>query len=365
MIDHLQQLVLHCYYVGELAAGRRAVDRLLSTPDLEQDVEFQCRVNRTWYTPTLQQLCPSAFHRRIDVEPAHDGWSTFNPTVATVGGELIGIVRSSNYEISDGQHYVMPEVDHGTIRTDNLLLRFDADLGVIDRRPLAGPDYPATDYPVHGLEDCRLRHTQTGIGVSATIRDAAPFDGRCRICTVDLDIATGRLSNLLVLDGVGAQEHEKNWMPILGRGGWLYACTHGGHVVTVDEHPDVPGAWQMVQRSASPPIVKRFRGGSQLVPWRGGWLAVVHEVTHLEQGRAYEHRFVWFNERLEIDRVSPWFAFRETKAIEFAAGLAIHAGRVVVSYGVRDAEAWLCSITEDDVDSCLQDVAGDRVRAAG
>lgn len=366
MVHHLAQLVHHCYYAGEIAAGRRAAERLLAVPDLPDDVEQLARSNRTWYTPQLEELCPTAWHIRIDVPPVLDGWSTFNPTIMVHGGDLIGVVRSSNYDIVDGRHYVMPDVDHGTIRTQNILVRFAPDLTVASHQQIAGPEYPQTDYPVVGLEDCRLRTTAAGVGVSATIRNAAPWtDGRCRIGTADLDVESATLTNLRVLDGIHMQEHEKNWMPIEGRGGWLYACSHGGHVVTVDDHPDLPGGYQVARRSAAPPIAGRFRGGSQLVPAGDGWLGLVHEVAFFGDRRAYEHRWVWFDAALRLRRMSPWFAFQAKQQIEFSAGLARHAGRLVVSYGVRDAEAWLVSVKEDDVESCLQDVAGDGLRPPG
>lgn len=354
MVTHLAALVHHCWYAGELDAGRRAAERLLSVPDLPEDTEKLARSNRTWYTPLLADLCPAAKHVRIDVAPAAKGWSTFNPAVIVHGGDLIGIVRSSNYVYMAG-HYI-PADDDEVIRTRNLLVRFDTDLRVVSQRWLQDPAYDKTDFAVDGLEDCRLRQTAAGLGVSATIRNAAPWaDGRCRIATADLDVQSGRLTNLLVLDGVTTMTHEKNWMPILGRGGWLYACTHGGHVVTVDEHPELDGAWQVVRRAAAPPIAKRFRGGSQLVPWRGGWLACVHECADLDKARTYEHRLVWFDRDLRLRLLSPWFAFREQRCIEFCAGLAIVGDSVVMSYGHHDRDAWLCAIPQDEVAAVLYD----------
>jgi hypothetical protein len=47
------------------------------------------------------------------------------------------------------------------------------------------------------------------------------------------------------------------------------------------------------------------------------------------------------------------FAFREPRAIEFAAGLAAMGDRIVVSFGVRDAEAWLVEIPADPLWSLL------------
>jgi len=345
MLEHLQALSVHAYYAGEIDVGRRACERILSIPGLPAEASMLARQNRLWYTPTLDELVDTTY-RQIAIEPAHEGWSLFNPTLLDHDGQLIGIVRSSNYRITDGR-YAMPEGDV-TIRTQNLLVRYGDDLEPVSVRPLA-VDYPSTTYPVDGLEDCRLRHTKTGIGVSATVRNVAPFDGRCRVAVGDVDLKAATVTGLRVLDGIAAQPHEKNWMPIEGRGGWLYACSHGGHVVTVDADPELAGGWQMCQRSPAPPIAAEFRGGSQLVRCRDGWLAAIHEVAYTDGKRCYEHRLVWFDASLRVAALSPPFAFREPRAIEFAAGLASHGDRLVISFGVRDAEAWLVSVTEDDV----------------
>lgn len=312
--------------------------------------------------PILDELLP-AKHHRIDIEPAHEGWSLFNPTIAW-NGSLCGIVRSSNYRIVDGR-YVMPPEDGKVIRTENIFVRFHDDLRVASARVIQVQPYPQTEYPVTGLEDCRLRHTQTGLGVSATVRNVSPFDGRCRIAIADLDCETATLSRLQVLSGLRAQEHEKNWMPFMGdRGGWLYAANFNGYLVTVDEDTSVSGAWQVVQRQRSPEVAKPFRGGSQFVPFRGGWLGVTHEVFSVAGRRVYEHRFVWLDAGLTVSRISPLLAFRESDSIEFAAGIVAQGDRVIVSYGVRDAEAWLCEMAADGLNDILQPVDRDGVRAA-
>lgn len=345
MLDHLEALAVHAFYADEIDAGRRACERILATPGVPDDVAMRTRANRVWYTPTLDELA-AATYRRIEIEPAQAGWSLFNPTVTMHAGQLIGIVRSSNYRIVGGR-YVMPDEDGETIRTQNLLVRFGADLVPVSSQPIAC-DYPQTPYPVDGLEDCRLRHIEGGLGVSATVRNVAPWDGRCRIAAGVLDLDAATVQQLRVIDGLGTAEHEKNWMPIDGRGGWLYACSSRGHVVTVDQDQTLAGGWQMVRRSPAPTIAGEFRGGSQLVPFRGGWLAVIHEVAYLDQWRVYEHRLVWFDAALRLAGVSQPFAFREKRAIEFAAGLARLAGQVVISFGVRDAEAWLVTLAEEE-----------------
>ena len=355
MRDHLHALAIHAFYAGEIEVGRRASDRLLDMP-LPDDMERQARANRTWYTPLLGQLAPVAFHP-FAVEPARPGWSLFNPSILSVGPGYLAVVRSSNYRIEAGR-YVIPEEDGDAIRTANLLAVLGADLEVLSCREITEPDYARNGYPVHGWEDIRLRETPAGIGVSATVRDAAGWDGRCRIATASLDADTATLAGMRVLEWEGLQPHEKNWMPILGRDGWIYGCGHDGHTVTVQADAELPGCYGVARHAPAPHLARGFRGGSQLVPLRDGWLAVVHETAVMDTGlRAYEHRFVWFDAGFRLARWSPLFSFREQRAIEFAAGLAIKDGTVVVTFGVRDAEAWIATLSEADVCQLLAPVS--------
>ena len=107
----------------------------------------------------------------------------------------------------------------------------------------------------------------------------------------------------------------------------------------------MPGVYEVRQRGPAPPLAAGFRGGGQVVPFRDGWLGIVHEVAHLDTSRrAYEHRFVWWDETLTLRRWSPLFFFVERQSIEFAAGLATIDDTVFVSFGLNDAEAWLCRL---------------------
>lgn len=356
MLDHLSALAIHAFYAGEHDTGRRACERLLSQ-SLPPDLERQTRSNRTWYTRLLADLVPGATFRRIEIEPPRHGWSLLNPTILRHGDELLGIVRSSNYRIEGGQ-YLMPDEDEGRILTQNVLVRVDDDLTVRDARTILDPDYPQNEYPVVGLEDCRLRHTPTGVGVSACVRNANGWDGRCRQAIADLDLEAAAFRNLRVLESGDLQVHEKNWMPVEGRPEWVYAASHQGHTVSVRADDTLAGAYQILQRPPAPALAREFRGGSQLVSLPdSGYLAVVHEVADGDAGRIYEHRLVRFDRTLRLTHASEAFAFRELRAIEFAAGAAIVADRLVVSFGVRDAEAWLVSLPLGDTCQLLAPVS--------
>lgn len=345
MIEHLHRLAAHAYYAGEHAAGRRACERLLRM-ELSFEREQIVRRNRTWYTQRLDDLAPARFVR-LDVEPEHEGWSLFNPSVVACPEGFVCNVRSSNYRIVDGR-YVMPEADGDRIRTENILVDLSDDLvvGCVTHRFKA--DYAATDFPVEGLEDVRLNVVDGELIASATVRNFAQHDGTCRIATATVDREAGRFTNIQC-HPTASDQHEKNWMPITGRREWLYACRARDHVATVQSDGK---EWVVKGHCPAPVLAGGFRGGSQLVPvGRGIWLAIVHEVAQDGPRRIYEHRFVEFDEAAgwQIVAVSQPFAFREQRAIEFCAGLAVKGLRLVASFGVRDAEAWLVELSLPDV----------------
>jgi hypothetical protein len=339
-IEHLHQLAVHAYYVGEHDVGLRACERLLGeglTPAREAIV----RRNRTWYTPTLDALAGCTM-QRIDVSPALEGWTLFNPTIVAWNGWWLLVVRSSNYRMVDGR-YVTPEADSGKIRTLNVRAAIKSSLSVYRLSPLVCT-YDRSEFPVDGLEDVRLNVVGDRIVASGTIRNAAGRDGLARIGVGDA--VCGEVQPV-VLDEPVPGRHEKNWMPLLGTETWLYSCYDNGRVVTVSRQGD---RWVLTPRGTSPLIARGFRGGSQLIPHGDGWVCVVHEVAEDDGRRTYEHRFVWFNADLSITGWSSPFVFQSQRQIEFAAGLAwLDAGRLVVTFGVRDEEAWLAVVNYDQL----------------
>jgi hypothetical protein len=346
---HDLALLHHAFYVGELEVGRRAAERLLRQ-DLPEDSATRARHNRTFYTPTLAELGPVEF-RRIDIKPAYHGWSLFNPTLLNNNGKLVGLVRSSNYTMK-GMQYIMPPADKGVIRTISIFVEYAPDFSVAASHALADPDYPRTTFAVDGLEDCRLYARGDALYVSATVRNFAPYDGNCRIGTARLDTAGKRYCELEVPAAPGSQ-HEKNWMPVIGQDCWLYACNQNDKTFLARRK----GVnWELVSTGPAPIVARSFRGGAQLVPFGGGYLCAIHEVTHGDNRRTYEHRFVWFDDQLRVKKLSAPFYFRNKRQIEFAAGLAVIGDQVVLSFGYQDKEAWLAILSAQAVSERLSPV---------
>jgi hypothetical protein len=75
-----------------------------------------------------------------------------------------------------------------------------------------------------------------------------------------------------------------------------------------------------------------------------------------DRQRFYHHRFVCFDETNTLRRVSRPFVLHD-KGTEFAAGLAWHPDgqRLLISYGVADREAWIATVSADEVRESLED----------
>lgn len=265
---------------------------------------------------------------RLAVESRTDLRGGFNPSCVVWRDELLVSVRQETRpQPTPFSRVVLGRIDHGWQMTRDRLAH------AVD----AGP-FGHEDLRLFAMGD-RLR------GISTTGQGLA---------VVDFDDAGDMTAAHLIPGSSG-----KNWSPVAdGSGRFLFSPT--GPVLTYAGgrmSPDPPSAYDG----------GGLRGGSQLIPYNGGYIAVAHEHGSLDAparhaanpagrraqirrggGRRYLHRFVRYSPELVVERVSTPFVF-EGAAIEFCAGLARWRDRFVVSYGVADREARLAVVDEATV----------------
>jgi hypothetical protein len=340
------EVTVDAYYAGDIARGLEACERLLSIDGLPPEIDLQTRRNLVFYAPKLEATVPSSRAWPIEI-PVPEGWSRFNPSVASGPDGLRMIVRSSNYAMTRQLRYTINDAE-GVIRTTNYLLDLSPDLAILrveaiddgDLRPEPPP------FPVSGFEDCRLFHHCGSWWASATVRDRNP-DGICQIALVRLE---GRAAaGLWLLSDVANWRHEKNWMPVPDSEDealrFIYSC-HPTVVLRYDPGGGVAPP-EIVQ--SAPLIARNLSGGTQAIAIDGGHLCMVHEAVNFEDGgRVYLHRWVWFDAEWRLARLSPPFLLHE-RGVEFAAGLARRGDDLVISFGVWDREAWLATVSLDQV----------------
>ena len=317
------------------------------------------RRNMYWYLPRLSESCPSFESRRIDFDPP-DGWKAMNPSVANVNGSLMCVVRTVNYTMDDNGRYLIKDVaddgvcgcnanDTNPINTRNWLLWLGADPMTLTH-PVANELLPPGNLPaplfkqVVGFEDMRLFSYKNEMWVSACMRETT-VEGRCEQVLAKVRGGYGSLQ-LSDWKRMPTSNYEKNWMPIDGDMRWMYRLDK--FVNDKVEFTDLP---------KSDFDVGQISGGSQVIPFNGGRICLVHEARPLPDKphkRYYWHRFAYLDHEFKLTHLSHPFVF-DDKQIEFAAGLCWHPDgkRLVISYGVRDEEARIALVDEKEVGKML------------
>lgn len=278
----------------------------------------------------LATLCPSAAMKKLDVV-APDGFWPCNPSIVTHEGRLLCNVRCVNYQLPGSR----PDA-----HTINLLAYLRDDLSIQCVREMRDLDpAPRVASTSTGYEDVRLFSLKGKLGASATVLDRTFRKVQMALLelTPDFDVAHAVVQE-------SPERAEKNWMPVVTNDElrWIYK---------VD--PTViraPGVETPVTEHQPARAIGYHHGSSQLVPCLGGYLALVHRSTP-PWAPVYLHKFVAFDDELRLVGASPAFYFTR-QGVEFCAGMTRHPSRpekLVISFGVNDAEAWLCEVNEADV----------------
>ena len=236
------------------------------------------------------ELFPGISFSRIE-GPTPTGWSLSNPSVHPTAPDGRAFVRLVNYRGHWPDFYVHDR--DGIIRTLPLMADFDSGLHVTGIRSL----HDATTvghsdlFVIRGFEDWRLfEHGGHEYAVASML--SANHEGRSQqfLLRLDGDTVVDATPLSRPTDG-----HQKNWMPVIGSDPMMFVdrCSPL-RLRTFDTRT---GECSVVDPGVVIPIAAPFRGGSQLVPWGNGYLAVVHEVAGDHTGRrTYLHRFVAFDQ---------------------------------------------------------------------
>jgi glycosyltransferase involved in cell wall biosynthesis len=304
----------------------------------------QARSNLYWYLKPLSDDIPSFNPQRINFDPPA-GYAACNPSVVNHNGQPLVLVRTVNYKITPEGRYESRDVDSTpadpvVIHTRNFLVH--PQHPVEQRELLLPKNLPEPKYHlVRGFEDSRLFKWNEMLRTVSTVRELNS-EGWCEQVVAPLTEHGYDVLWRQILPK--ERRNEKNWMPWVV-GDDLRFVYRLGHLVDRD------GA--DICRFDCGVDVSRISGGSQVVYVdERSWLAVVHEACSIpgQSNRFYQHRFVTFWTNGRVDCISAPFFFHD-RQIEFCAGLAVFGKQLMVSYGVRDEEAWTATM---DIEEVLQ-----------
>ena len=343
------------YDPAERPGAFEVTNALALDPTFDAGLRWSARSNLFWHTQPLAAHAPSFKAVKLAFE-APENYVAMNPSVTEFAGHIYCNVRCVNYTIDENGRYIIRATQketqpHAPIDTRNFVLKLDDSLDEVTCREVIW-ERPAPKFDlVTGLEDVRLWHDDNGgLAFNACVRELSAFGQPQQVI--------GKLSfvdNLTMLaNGVmpisPEDQCEKNWMHLEGM----------RFVYRLDKIAKVEGPGKSVIKKVEncPAAVGDIAGSSQCIPFNDGHLCVVHEAHYGADGkRAYWHRFAWLNRFRELRRISKPFVFFD-RQIEFCAGLARHPNgeQLLLSFGVRDAEAWIATIERTEVSAMLEEL---------
>jgi hypothetical protein len=299
------------------------------------------------------------------------GPSLSNPTIfVSKNKEILINIRNLNYVLYHSENnkfehawgplcYLHKENDQ-RLFTKNIICKLNKNYDIefneiintsfFDEKPL---------WEFVGLEDARLVEWDNKLFLSGVRRDTTTNGvGRIELSEIEFknDMVLEKSRTRIPAPGNNDSYCEKNWMPVLDEPYTYIKWTNPTEVVKFNP----------IDKTCKTLVVKDYkslntldlRGGSQVLPIKNKYIAIVHEVQlyHTESGKKnanYNHRFVVWNKNFELIEVSNPFKFMDAK-IEFCCGLADHDDKLLITFGFQDNAAFLLGMPKKILESLIK-----------
>lgn len=315
---------------------------------------------------------------------ASKGMGLMNPSIFNDNGNFLVNLRWVDYSLfhSDKKQkywsrwgpltYIHQE-NWMALRTINYLCKLDPK--TLEVKLYAEIDTSKLDSPpvweFHGLEDARLVRWDGklyGIGVRRDVKTNGEgrmqyqqiefeFKDGCDQCAKAKEVSRNRIQPPIYLDSYC----EKNWMPIVDMPHHFVKWTNPTEIVKANLSDNTSTQIHLGENFI--PIGRDLRGGSQVIKWGEGWLAVTHElqdpIDKNELGLKdafYFSRFVYWNKDWNITKISTDFSFLDGR-IEFSTGLCEYdENNVLITFGWVDCAAYVAKVPKTLINNLLTEL---------
>lgn len=354
------------YYTSHKEEGAQASNRLMLKRDIPGHIKDQAYKNFTFYVEKLKGARYQPI--KIDLPLIREGFSVrynpMNPSIRKTNEGYELNCRAVNYITIGARFFKTLDLTDtkNTIRTKNFLIKYDKDFNLLSQAEII-EDLPRKKTHIHnieGLEDCRIFEWNNATWFTCTTLDTNPH-GRPQVCLGKLsDERKGSqvfVEKLIPLIGPDLRKCEKNWLPFVKDDELHIIYSHDPFIIYKTDIASDPCPMSLMVKHAIPKHdFSRFSGSTPPIPYNNGYLVLVHEVTHDDDfNRIYYHRFVYLDNDLNITKMTKPFIFLH-KGIEYCCGMTVDhsASNLVLSIGIEDREAFLCTVDIDTVNSLLE-----------
>jgi hypothetical protein len=283
------------------------------------------------------------------------GTGVMNPSIYNDNGTLLVNIRHVNYAIYHCHNFFQEygplqyihEEHRPVLETTNFIASIDDGFNLSGYKKVNMLPSEA-HWTFIGLEDARLVRWQGDLYLIGVRRDTENTGiGRMELTKLDSDY--NEVSRVRIpAPGDNNSYCEKNWMPILNRPFQFVKWSLPTEVVSFHDgvtHSKIIDNYIKVRRD--------LRGGSQVVPYKDYYIAIVHEAalfqSELKQKDAvYLHRIICWDKDFNLVHLTEPFNFLGGK-IEFCTGLAIKDDDAYISFGHQDNSAYLLKLPTESL----------------
>ena len=279
-----------------------------------------------------------------------------NPSIYNDNGRLLCNLRHVKYTIyncykhphSFGPLQYIHREDDQTLRTVNYIAELDSSLNITKYTKVNTEKWDTEPkWNFIGLEDARLFRWEGKLYQCGVRRDTTT-NGQGRMELSELDENFNEISRRRIPAPIDDSYCEKNWMPVLDQPYTFVKWTNPTEVVNARNETT-----SFVKNNYRY-LIRDLRGGSQVIPYKDKYIAVLHEVALLkdEIGRKdarYYHRFIVWDKDWNIEYMTEPFTFMGSP-IEFCTGAAIYNDSLLVSFAQQDNAAYILKIPFNLVD---------------
>ena len=300
-----------------------------------------------------------------------NGPSITNPSVIVYNDRILVNLRNVNYtlyhsELNKFEHmwgplsYIHPENDN-YLRTTNYIAELNENLDMVFYSKVDTSDFDTYEpqWEFVGLEDVRLvewNNKLYGIGVRRDIDTVGT--GRMELSEFEISRTQVKEVSRYRIPGPPPDKEYcmKNCTPIEDKPFHLLKWTNPTALMKFD--PD-GGDTEVYTTNEYKSGYNDMRGGSQVIKWNDGYLALIHETQlyNSEQGKkdaTYRHRFVFWDSEFKEQKFSKLFSFFNMK-IEFSCGMCLHKDNVLITFGAQDNAAYILKVSKNFVEAFINE----------
>lgn len=355
-----EDLSIVSYYTRFRTDGFIAASDLLIRRDAPWWAKELAAKNILYYVQNLQNARYKTIE--IDLPLVEDGFDErfhpMNPSICKTEDGYKVICRSVNYTQTGAK--IFNTIDkEGIYRTRNFLVTYDKDFNLLSQSEIdeSLPRERTRHVSiVQGLEDCRIFEYDDAYWFTCTTRDGNPAGvPQIVLCRLDDESQYGGVDVDLFIPLLGPDLNrcEKNWLPFVKDDVLQMIYSEDPFVIY---QPNLEtGMCELFLEYIPDYDFSRFRGSAAPIAFDGGYLMLVHEVCFLnDSSRVYLHRFVYLDTKFEIKKISRPFTFTH-QGVEFCCSMTLdHSEKdVIMTVGLEDNQALICSIDTQDVRSLL------------